>query len=232
MATPYLKKMFDQKDFVLDAVNYGVRILFILESPGNNEVKSKNPAVGKSGKDMTRLLLQKTNDNPIIGIGNLIKNENNELNTLSDEDKNFVKQLGVMNVCNYPMQHRLSTDVLRNSVIFKRISKKQDKYVKGESSEKLQQLHDEIINDFKARLLTAIDNGVEYIIPCGTFARVVIEQLISKGDIEEIPYPSWAENIPHPARNQWFPQDNEKNKSRLGIIQNMLNEIKLIIDNG
>ena len=100
---------FNNKYCVKDILSENVKIIFLLESPHNEEVKCKYPLAGKSGVNMTKFFCKVFNlsgpkcCDKIVPFGKLVKDAHNS--KITDNDFiNKLKKIGIMNVCNIPMQ--------------------------------------------------------------------------------------------------------------------------------
>ena len=109
---------FCDRYFINDILSEDVEIIFLLESPHNEEVKCKHPLAGKSGVNMTKFFCKVFNltepryCNKIAPFGKLVQ----DAHDTNIDDKNFVdlytnsklrvklRKIGIMNVCNIPLQ--------------------------------------------------------------------------------------------------------------------------------
>jgi len=202
-----LEDLFNSKDinscsscYVKDVFGDKVQIIFILESPEKEEVRQKVPAVGSSGKAMSKHLLKLTGKEN--GIGMLIKNNY----------KNAT-YFGVINVANYPLQCRIIADYIRTSVksennLRKYLAQKVNIKKEGIEVDKCADLLSDMTTDFNRRIDNIIlSNKDVIIIPCGDFARAFFEYYLVQSSLTTKQklaiYRKWANKIPHPSHNNW-----------------------------
>ncbi|MCD4818664.1 MAG: hypothetical protein K8S23_08220 [Candidatus Cloacimonetes bacterium] len=208
---------------VNDIFGNDFKIIFILESPEKDEVIASLPAVGSTGLEMAKKLLN------IGGKG---------LGELIDNNIGNAKYFSIINVCNYPLQCREITEYIRISIANSKKpnvrlnnllkSKNNNKYNRDTDKEKCFGLIKNIFDDFTFRISSQINNDLLFI-PCGKFANSFFEKVLLSTDLNlsddkknEI-YPEWARNIPHPSYNGW-----SKRKYR-NQINTMITSINLVI---
>lgn len=174
-----------------------LKILFIPESPHKDEVSYGVPLAGRSGRDMTLVLLERLFDRkgirkpPAFGRCMQIQSA-------------FFKHFGVMNVCNLPLQPEALNTVAPEMkekyadlfAAFKTI--RSNPGAKRRSTEEAKAVDEAILNDFSRRLSQWIDKDV-LIIPCGAFARAFIEKAALP-----VPPERYLGAVPHPSYGQWL----------------------------
>ena len=237
-----LEDLFNSKDinscsscYVKDVLGEKVKIIFILESPEKEEVRQKVPAVGNSGKSMSRQFFDWENDKDVVGLGRLI-NDNDE-DTLS---------FGILNVSNYPLQCRNLSEYLRTSIsdngnplnrlknmLNPNKTSKEEKYrnkypVETGENKTCFDLLTDIYQQFRIRMNTIKNKQNIVFIPCGNFARAFfeyyLESLYLDNDKKRQMYPAWANKIPHPSYNGW---NKKEDKVAINI---MLLRIRIFIN--
>ncbi len=186
--------------FVKDVIGSKVRIIFVLESPEKEEVRQLLPAVGSTGKAMSRHLFEWKRKEKVIGIGKLI-----------DNNGGYASNFGIVNVSSHPLQCREIPNYLRTSVkTLDRITNiKAKKSIKGSIDEsKCINLLEYIESNFRIRISNVLEEHPNIlIIPCGNFARSFFESYITNScldqDQKDRVYPEWAKQIPHPSFGHW-----------------------------
>lgn len=181
------------KDYFVDDLIYDdTEVLFVLESPHNEEIKRGYPVAGKSGKDMSKVLFEM--DEPL---GKLIKERS-------------VSRLGIINVCNYPLQMSAYEDetLVADMEFFEKVRQ----------NPKLRKKHlpineviSKIIDDFKLRLSF---HKEKKIVLCGKFAEASFDSIFNSLSFKEVL------RVPHPSFNQWLRASNKD------IIENLVKEVK------
>lgn len=170
--------------------------IIICESPGKEEVKAGTPLVGKTGKDVYKVLLNRT-DGKSIG----------------EYCKNNKTNIGIYNVCNFPMQkkHAIENDnvLLGYENLYESIESirtSRNNFAENNDSF-LDEVERCIYRHFKSQLEKLI-NDKEYksknihYIPCGFFAKKFFEHFKA-----EKPNVIIEENViymPHPSYGNWL----------------------------
>jgi len=178
--------------FVEDLIYDETEALFVLESPHNEEVKQGYPVAGKSGKDMSKVLFGDTEP-----LGKLISERK-------------VKSLGIINVCNYPLQISAYEDETLESdmLLFEKI-RQNPKLRKKQTP--INAVVSKVMDNFKTRLAPHKDKKI---ILCGKFAEASFDSLFNELSFKELL------RVPHPSFNQWLRASNKD------IISKMLKAIK------
>ena len=150
-----------------------VEYIILVESPHIEEIESKIPLSGKTGKMVAKFLFGKDD----ISIGKLVK----ECNPSKTNDK----KKAIINVCNIPLQV---------------IDSKNEKLVNKDELLPFRS-NCQIDTVLEEKLLIAINNyeNARMIIVCGRFARTYFEKIqdrLKKSRIESL-------YVPHPSYNHW-----------------------------
>ena len=180
-----------KKYFVNDLLFDDTKIIFVLESPHTQEVKNGYPVAGKSGVDMSKVLF-----NFDEAFGKLIH-------------ENKIKNIGILNVCNYPLQmSAYDSSSLEDDMKFFEKIRQNPKLRKKENPINL--VIKKIMNDFKNRLYLHKNHKI---VLCGNFAQNAFESIADSADFKEII------SVPHPSFNNWkkaiYKEKIEKLKSFL-----------------
>lgn len=189
----------DKKYIVKDIINSEKRkIVFILESPHNDEIKNRHPVAGKSGIDMA----------DFINVGDRKKS----LGEIAKSEPSL--GISILNICKVPLQ---TTDKLEDK--YKELVDKLDRtirngyksfgnHVKDKEFNVIEKL---ILSDFSTRYKKMVLDTETLIVVCGEFARAYFDEVES--------HKSKVVYVPHPSRNQW-------KKNFEGLLE--LREISLI----
>lgn len=177
---------------VQDVVKEHHQYIFLLESPHTDELKFGTPVSGASGRDMTKTIFEGEYTDPL---GKLIRSlERGEIH------HPLLKQMGLMNVCQIPMQkaaysleHQDSHEAFMNILEGLRINYKAKSHQENEWNEVRSIIQQRL--DERLKLLV---NHKCTIIPCGKFAQTYLERSTIRGKHWTI-----EKDIPHPSRNQW-----------------------------
>jgi hypothetical protein len=193
---------------VKDLINNNIKILFILESPHNSEVKNKYPLAGAAGISVSKALAL----NNEIPIGKLI----------SDKTKNLDEIIGIMNICSIPMQyspyrHDKRIECLINS--FKTI-RTTNKTVKSRDKSETNLIETAIVQNFKSRWVKCgFDKRKDLIIVlCGKMVNYFFDRYCNNIKIDYY-------KIPHPSFSNW---DKIKYKHE---VKEMCEKLKIILRN-
>ena len=181
------------KDYFVDDLIYDdTEVLFVLESPHNEEVKRGYPVAGKSGKDMTKVLF-----NDSEPLGKLIY-------------EHSVKNLGIINVCNYPLQMSAYKDgTLDGDMEFFEKIRQNPKLRKKQAP--INAVVSKVMDSFKSRLAPHKDKKI---ILCGVFAQSAFDSLFNELSFKEVL------RVPHPSFNQWLRASNKE------IIEKLVEVVK------
>ncbi|MCM3719597.1 uracil-DNA glycosylase family protein [Fictibacillus phosphorivorans] len=162
-------------------------IIFILESPHKEELKSGVPLAGLSGRSMAKELFLKEDTLPM---GKYLKK-------LADNKTQMF--YGIVNVCPFPLQESAYPDKefvqrYKNELqITEAIRKSTAKHFRDENKELFHKL---VLKDFEERLLSTVEDD-SIIVPCGKFAERYVNQLTIKDKLNII------KGVPHPSYNSW-----------------------------
>lgn len=185
----------------------GIRVVLILESPDIEEVRSGFPLAGRSGKDVLKKLdeweLLRRHVAAGDSIGRLLY-------------RGDVRWLGVMNVSWLPLQgkaYRVEDRGVGVDLLLRGFSQirgvKADRPLPHRQRTHTQSIQEVIVCDFIARLRQILHRFATppLIIPCGRFAKVLLDTARLVGNMEvhseisDIPEPGF---IPHPSYKQWM----------------------------
>lgn len=168
--------------FVDDLIYDETQVLFVLESPHNEEVKMGYPVAGKSGKDMSKVLFERDES-----LGKLI----------SQRD---VKQLGIINICNYPLQKSAyKNQDLSDLEFFEKV--RQNPKLRKHDKQGINKTVSKIMDNFKTRLETHTDKKL---VLCGNFAQDAFDSVFNELNFKSVL------RVPHPSFNQWLRASNKE----------------------
>lgn len=183
---------------VPDIFGYGdLKVLFIAESPHTDEVRFGAPFSGRSGRDMTRVLLDRVFDREDIP-------EPLPFGRCMQFHSRFFRHFGVMNVCNLPLQEAALKD--KAAAMPAKYPNLFDafKTIRGNptavqrQSQTVARVDAVILDDFTRRLRSCSEPG-PLIIPCGNMARAFVD----KSDVAPDP-DRYLNRVPHPSYGQWL----------------------------
>ena len=193
------------------------KVLFIAESPHTDEVRFGAPFSGRSGKDMTRVLLNRVFEGKEIpdpiAFGRCIQFQSA-----------FFRHFGVMNVCNIPLQSAALKDAApemrkKYEPLFEAFKTlRSNPAAANRTSETVAWIERMILKDFAERLESRLKADL-LVIPCGNVARGYFEK--SGLDIGRENY---LGAIPHPSYGQWL------TSAKRDLIQQMCRRIRKRID--
>jgi hypothetical protein len=172
---------------VQDLISEHTNMIFILESPHKEEIKSGVPLAGLSGRSMAKELFEVEETLPM---GKLLKQYINE---------NKKTVFGIVNVCPFPLQGTAFPDqtfVNRYSgeiKVAEAVRTSSMKVFKDESRAEFDQL---LLHHFESRLTTLLTENT-LIVPCGRFAEKYVNKLTNKESLTII------EGVPHPSYHSW-----------------------------
>lgn len=161
--------------FVDDLVYDDTKIIFVLESPHTDEVQNGYPVAGKSGRDISKVLLGVSDS-----FGGLIYEQT-------------IKNFGIVNISNYPLQksaYRLPyAKVLE---LFDKI--RQNPKFRKNDKDGINSVIKEMLDDFKSRLELHKDKKI---VLCGNFAQSAFDEMFKDEDFKMVL------RVPHPSFNNW-----------------------------
>ncbi len=174
--------------FVNDLIYDDTKVLFVLESPHVYEVKNGYPVAGKSGKDMSKYLV-----------------DDNELKKLSFGQLIYERKIpsfGILNVSNIPLQelaYNLKTDngsfsALPTQLIFKDFILFRQNPSKRKKDCRVNKMIELFGDDFKKRLSQHKDKKI---VLCGGFVQKIFHDNFSVDEFENLI------EVPHPSFNNW-----------------------------
>jgi len=194
----FIKKYGFENYFVDDLINSSTEILFVLESPHVYEVKNGYPVAGKSGKDMSKVLLE----------DKTLKKE--PFGKLIYEKK--LPSLGIINISNIPLQElayaqeseEFSTPFHKN--LFKNFSLFRQNPILRKKESSLNELLRVFYKDFSLRLTPHKDKKV---VLCGAFAQKVFYENFEANEFNAVI------EVPHPSFNNWQKEKYKETIERL-----------------
>ena len=174
--------------FVNDLLYDNTKVIFVLESPHVYEVKNGYPVAGKSGKDMSKILMK---DEALkkLSFGQLIFEKR-------------ISNFGILNVSNIPLQelaYNLKTDngsfsALPTQLIFKDFILFRQNPSKRKKDCRVNKMIDIFGDDFKKRLEQHKDKKI---VLCGGFVQKIFHDNFSIDEFENLI------EVPHPSFNNW-----------------------------
>ncbi len=180
-------KRYNFEDYFVDDLLYDdTKIIFVLESPHVYEVKNGYPVAGKSGKDMSKILIQDEN----------LKKES--FGKLIYEQK--IKNFGIVNISNIPLQElAYSTEdsdfkKLPTQLIFKDFVLFRQNPSLRKKDCRVNRLIEIFQEDFRKRLSPHKDKKI---VLCGGFVHKIFNDTFIHDDFKEII------EVPHPSFNNW-----------------------------
>ncbi len=179
--------------FVPDALHVENKVIFVLESPHTQEVKNGYPVAGKSGVDMSKVLFALDE-----AFGKLVHEKK-------------VTNIGILNVCNYPMQLSAYTCSLSTSREMQYFEKIRQNPKQRKKPNPINDVIQNMMDDFKSRLSLHVDKKL---VLCGNFAQSAFDSVLEEDDFKEVL------RVPHPSFNQWKRQSNKE------VIDKLLEFIK------
>lgn len=172
--------------FVNDLIYDDTETIFVLESPHVDEVKNGYPVAGKSGKDMSKILIQDINlkHQPF---GKLIYERE-------------IQKFGILNISNIPLQKTAydlnDTDIssLHVEPIFKDFALFRQNPSLRKKDCRVNNLIKLFQEDFTKRLSPHKDKKI---VLCGGFVHKIFHDIFKSDDFKEII------EVPHPSFNNW-----------------------------
>lgn len=183
-----------ERFYVDDIVPPTARFVFLLESPHIQELRYRAPVSGASGATMSKHLFGEKYARIPIGVM-LRKNRDEALHRPS------LDAIGLMNVCNIPMQSAAYGDpaVVRQHLEFLRIleglrSNNQQHVYRDPSWNTVQ---DMLLRRLRAKLEALTERSL-VLVPCGRFAQ----KFFALADVHS---PHWTvvQGVPHPSYASW-----------------------------
>ena len=172
--------------FVNDLLYDDTKIIFVLESPHIYEVKNGYPVAGKSGRDMSKVLVS-DEDLKKESFGKLIYEQK-------------IKNLGIVNISNIPLQElAYSTEdsnfqKLPTQLIFKDFVLFRQNPSLRKKDRRVNRLIEIFQEDFIKRLSPHKDKKI---VLCGAFVHKIFNDCFSHGDFKA------TIEVPHPSFNNW-----------------------------
>ncbi|KZE66007.1 hypothetical protein AWM68_06405 [Fictibacillus phosphorivorans] len=172
---------------VQDITTKETEIIFILESPHKEEIKSGVPLAGLSGRSMAKELFL---EEEILPMGKFLKQ------SILDKRKTIY---GIVNVCPFPLQQSAFPDPqfvekYKDEIqVAEAVRISSAKRFKDESKAAFDNL---LVENFEKRLSSLLKNDT-IIVPCGRFAEKYVNKLTIKDQLTII------YGVPHPSYNSW-----------------------------
>ncbi|MCA0988173.1 uracil-DNA glycosylase family protein [Guptibacillus algicola] len=168
------------------------RLIFILESPHIAEVKYGVPVAGASGATMAKKLFGQEYNKPL---GLLLKKHDED-----ETDRPSLDAIGLLNVCNIPMQKRPydQKDIESAKALLERFEViRKYNHKDAFKDEELNKVQSFILSKFRERLNKLTDVEVTFV-PCGRFAQKFFR-------LADVTSEKWTiiEGVPHPSYNSW-----------------------------
>ncbi len=200
----FIKKYNFVDYFVDDLLDADTEIIFVLESPHVYEVKNGYPVAGKSGKDMSKILM-KDESLKTQSFGKLIYEKQ-------------IQNFGIINISNIPLQelaYNLNTDngsfaQLPTQLIFKDFVLFRQNPSKRKKACRVNNLIDIFAKDFEKRLSPHKDKKI---VLCGGFVHKIFNDTFSHGDFKA------TIEVPHPSFNNW---SKAKYKEKINELQEFI----------
>ena len=194
-------------------------VLLILESPHVDEMERSIPAVGETGRAISRFFLGREDvpfslfiQNPCISL------------SLGLPD---VTHIGIMNVSTFPLQAAGYSEAFKdlmpsNIPAFERVKgdleKEKRTKKKKFDDEKMEEAQQRLYRGFERRLrYCAIRSGQLALVPCGHIARYFVGWFLSENPCLASVL-NVVEDVPHPSRNGWISLAPEVRSSLIGLL--------------
>ena len=198
----FLQRYGFEEYFVNDLIYDDTEILFVLESPHVYEVKNGYPVAGKSGKDMSKVLIKDENLKK-LSFGQLIYEQK-------------IQKFGILNISNIPLQEldydleNKNFSLLPTQLIFKDFSLFRQNPSLRKKDARVNRLIKIFQEDFKKRLEVHKDKKI---VLCGAFVHKIFNDVFSHDDFRA------TIEIPHPSFNNW---QKEKYKEKIEELQEFI----------
>lgn len=187
-----------KKYLVPDLIDQQVQFLFLLESPHVQELKYGAPVSGSSGASMTKHLYGERFEKYPLGI--LIKKNREE-----QLDRPALNKVGLMNVCQIPMQAAAYQDLhLReqHADFFKALEGVRSTNNKHVYADPVWNDVQEIIAESLRKKLDKLRENRLIVVPCGRFAQKFFRLAGVESQLWQV-----IEGVPHPSYNGWSKQE-------------------------
>lgn len=173
----------DGRYIVEDATGRGkVKLLLVLESPHNDEVKNGYPVAGRSGIDMAWFLG--------------LSDGKESLGSIASSESS--KGIGIMNISRVPLQKVNGLDMKYDEFV-----ERLDRTVRcgygslqrHRGNRAYNMVEERLMADFKSRYEKVDFDEDAMVVVCGAFAKKYFEMI---GEVKQK-----VHYVPHPSRNQW-----------------------------
>ena len=177
-----------------------LRVVLLVESPHTDEIRNRHPLAGRSGQDVTKVLME--------WLPGLILQDNQSIGDLVNREHYDVRWLGIMNAGQLPFQspaYNTNGDARQNRPPWKEYKdsmnhiRKKKKRCEDHHNPlrcKINQLYCAIIEDLRRRLEPIKSERPDVLLVC---CGKVAQKLYKNTDIRLCD--TYA---PHPSRNQWI----------------------------
>lgn len=166
-------------------------LVFVLESPHSEELRTGTPVSGSAGRSAYRYLVP--NAPTEIALGPFIREQIDRGDT----------RMAMLNVSNVPLQRPAGCGVqaleIHSRLDWSTISSLRNLgQFSSNSPEKLWRSHasSALLSNFREKILTLGLNATSVIVPCGKFAQQYLLSIFGVEDFAIL-------TVPHPARGQW-----------------------------
>jgi len=180
-------KYFNDEKYIVEDITkpFNPKIIFILESPHNDEVKNGYPVAGRSGVDMAEFMR--------------IGNEGKSLGEIAKSDTSF--GINIINVCKVPLQPTSGLEIEYKEIVDKLdgiIRTGYKSFGKHNKNKDFNDIEEIILRDFKDRYEKINSNNSTLIVICGEFSKTYFDALKKENKLKgKVIY------VPHPSRNKW-----------------------------
>lgn len=182
----FLRRYGFEEYYVNDLIYDDTKVLFVLESPHVYEVRNGYPVAGKSGKDMSKVLIEDENLKK-LSFGQLIYEQK-------------IKNFGIINISNIPLQELAysqedkSFSSLPLQLIFKDFALFRQNPSLRKKEARVNKLIKIFQDDFKTRVSSHKDKKI---VLCGGFVHKIFNDLFSHDEFKA------TLEVPHPSFNNW-----------------------------
>ncbi|MBX5436232.1 MAG: hypothetical protein IRZ33_03345 [Alicyclobacillaceae bacterium] len=209
LAISELSQTYEVPDIILPTAG----CVFLLESPHIQELKYRAPVAGASGATMTKHIFGDAYARFPLGL--LVKK-----NAVEQKNRPRLNRIGLMNVCNIPMQRTAyrNADIVRrygpllSALEQLRTANHTDRF----SDDGLNALQDVLVEHLREKLRRLQDRRL-VLVPCGRFAQKFFR-------LAGVAGPNWTvlENVPHPSYNSW---DRQQYQWVIAQLKQMLDDV-------